>query len=183
MHKTNNDNDHALIAQIQQGSHPAFAELVTRHTKQFYQLAYRLLNHQATAEDVVQEAFLKLWQHPNRFDLEKKNQFTTWFYQVVINLCKDKMKKKTEILDNESIALTKTTQEKQFLAEEQHQLLEQAIHALPARQKVALTLCIYQGMSNQEAADIMNINLKALQSLLVRAKQKLKQQLKSYNHE
>jgi RNA polymerase sigma-70 factor (ECF subfamily) len=67
-----------------------------------------------------------------------------------------------------------------MLRREQQLILEQEIAALPERQRTALNLCFDEGISNQEAADVMKINLKALQSLLMRAKTTLKERMKNY---
>ena len=58
--------DNELLALVQDGSHPAFAELVRRHTERFYRLAFRYLQNKQAAEDVVQDAFLKLWEDPKK---------------------------------------------------------------------------------------------------------------------
>ena len=59
-------DDHELLALIQDGSHDAFAVLVQRHTERFYRLAYRYVQNRETAEDIVQDAFLKLWEDPGK---------------------------------------------------------------------------------------------------------------------
>src|SRR5262245_15380841 len=87
--------DGELLALIQAGRHDAFDALVHRHTDRFYRLAYRMLGSQQAAEDVVQDAFLKLWENPASFRPERNARFTTWFHRVVANLCLDRAKKKT----------------------------------------------------------------------------------------
>jgi len=87
-------DDESLICRIQEGSHEAFTTLVDRHSNRFYRIVYRLVSSKDDAEDIVQEAFLKLWGRPNLWDPSKRAKFTTWFYRVVINLCFDHRKKK-----------------------------------------------------------------------------------------
>src|SRR6266508_5272283 len=87
-------DDHELLALIQDGNGQAFAMLVERHTERFYRLAYRYLQSKAAAEDVVQDAFLKLWENPAIWQPEHNSKFTTWFYRVVVNLCLDLRKRK-----------------------------------------------------------------------------------------
>jgi RNA polymerase sigma-70 factor (ECF subfamily) len=175
-------DDPELLAQVKDGNGQAFAVLVERHTERFYRLAYRYLQNKAAAEDVVQDAFLKLWENPAIWQPEHNSKFTTWFYRVVVNLCLDLRKRKAAVaLDNapELIDEREPTDETIMRTQEQR-LLEKEIGALPERQRAALSLCFDEGLSNQEAAEIMGLNLKALQSLIMRAKTTLKERMKAY---
>jgi len=174
--------DDELLALIQDGSHDAFAGLVRRHTERFYRLAYRYVQNRETAEDIVQDAFLKLWEDPGKWQPERNSKFTTWFYRVVVNLCLDWQKKKRPVaLDDEwpLVDERETADEAMTRAQEQ-KMLEKEIAGLPERQRTALNLCFDEGLSNQEAADAMGLNLKALQSLIMRAKATLKERIKPY---
>ena len=176
-------DDEELLALIQDGSQEAFSVLVQRHTERFYRLAYRYLQSKETAEDIVQDAFVKLWEDPGRWQAERKNKFTTWFYRVVVNLCLDwqKRKKPLELGDQElSIADQRETPDVEILRNEQHKVLEKEIAALPERQRTALNLCFDEGLSNREAAEVMGLKLKALQSLVMRAKSTLKERMRNY---
>ncbi|HET8564292.1 MAG TPA: sigma-70 family RNA polymerase sigma factor [Candidatus Binatia bacterium] len=175
-------DDHKLLALIRDGSHHAFGVLVRRHTERFYRLAYRYVQNKETAEDIVQDAFLKLWEDPARWQPDRNTKFTTWFYRIVVNLCLDWQKKKRPLeLDEE----TELADERQSLDEaviraQGQKRLEKEIAALPERQRMALNLCFDEGLSNQEAADVMGLSLKALQSLIMRAKTTLKERMKPY---
>ena len=175
-------DDHELLAHIQEGDGQAFAILVERHTERFYRLAYRYLQSKAAAEDVVQDAFLKLWENPASWQPERNSKFTTWFYRVVVNLCLDLRKKKGAVgLDNAPELVDEREPVDEAIMRTQEQLmLEKEIASLPDRQRTALNLCFDEGLSNQEAAEIMGLNLKALQSLIMRAKTTLRERLKSY---
>lgn len=175
-------DDNELLALVQDGSHTAFAELVQRHTERYYRLAYRYLQNKETAEDVVQDAFLKLWEDPGKWQPDKNAKFTTWFYRIVVNLCLDWQKRKRPLELNEDMPLIdeRETAEQAMLRREEQRILEREIAALPERQRTALNLCFDAGASNQDAADVMRINLKALQSLLMRAKTTLKERMKDY---
>src|SRR5918992_3813519 len=98
-------DDYALLAHIQDGSHDAFAVLVQRHTERFYRLAYRYVQNRETAEDIVQDAFLKLCEVPGRWQPERNSKFTTWFYRIVVNLCLDWQKKKRPLALDEELPL------------------------------------------------------------------------------
>lgn len=176
-HTLENLTDEDLMVRIQKADHGAFSVLVKRHTKMFYAAAYRVYPHISDAEDVVQEAFLKLWKRPEIWKADRGAKFTTWFYRVVINMAIDNVRKKkntkgSDVLDR--VIDTSADQLEQLEAGQQKQLLEIAIQALPERQKIALNLCFYEGLSNKEAAEIMEVKVKALESLLMRAKAGLK---------
>ena len=175
-------DDQELLPFIQDGSHPAFAELVRRHTDRFYRLAYRYLQRKEAAEDIVQDAFLKLWEDPGKWQPGRNTRFTTWFYRIVVNLCLDWQKKKRPAPLDEELALVdeKEMLEVAAIQNEEQRLLEKEIAALPDRQRTALNLCFEEGLSNQEAAEVMGLNLKALQSLIMRAKATLKERMKPY---
>lgn len=175
-------DDESLVCQIQEGSHEAFTILVERHTNRFYGIAYRLVFSKDDAEDIVQDAFLKLWNRPNLWDPGKGAKFTTWFYRVVINMCLDHRKKKKLINLPEDIEFADEKPGADVLLDvhQQQALLERLIYELPERQQLAINLCFYEGLSNNEAAQIIGVKVKALQSLVMRAKTALKHKVKPY---
>lgn len=175
-------DDESLLHHIQQGRHGAFAALVNRHAKQFYRIAYRLVFDKNDAEDIVQEAFLKLWHRPELWNQGRKAQFTTWFYKVVTNLCFDHNKKQRPVTMPEDRELIDNQPGQEVLVHQKQQqaLLDRFIGELPIRQQLALNLCFYEGLSNEEAAEIIGVKVKALQSLLMRAKTNLKEKVKHY---
>ena len=175
-------DDETLCRRIQNGEHAAFAILVHRHSSRFYRLAYRYTRNHADAEDIVQDAFLHFWQEPGSWNADKNTRFTTWFYRIIVNRSLNWLKKAKPVAidDGMVIADNRPTQEQEAALTQEQALLEQAISALPERQQTALNLCFYEGVSNAEAAEIMKINLKALQSLLMRAKATLSQRMQAY---
>ena len=175
-------DDHELLALIQDGNGQAFAALVERHSERFYRLAYRYLQNKAAAEDVVQDAFLKLWENPASWQPDRSSKFTTWFYRVVVNLCFDQKKRKEPVALDEDMPVIddRAPADEAMIRAQQHRILENEIAALPERQRAALALCFEEGLTNQEAAEIMGLKLKALQSLIMRAKTILKERMKAY---
>ena len=175
-----NETDESLMVHVQRGDQRAFAVLVTRHVKKFHAAAYRMCGDAQESEDIVQEAFLKLWNKPQAWDPGRGAKFMTWFYRIVTNLAIDKMRRKKSVAVGEVInvfADTRDSQEQELYEKQRQGALENAIQSLPERQKTALNLCFYEGLSNREAADIMGVSVKALESLLVRAKAALKEEL------
>ncbi len=169
-------SDADLVALIKtERSHKAFEILVKKYTTKLYSLAFRMLGNQAEAEDVVQESFVKLWEQPEKWQSNKNAEFLTWFYRVVINACVDRLRKKkiNQIPENFDLQSTINLEADLDLRLKQADL-EKLLKALPQNQRIAVNLCFYEDLSNKEAAEVMNLNLKALQSLLMRAKEKLK---------
>ena len=175
-------DDHELLSHIGRGNSQAFATLVERHTERFYRLAYRYLQSKEAAEDVVQDAFIKLWENPALWQPDRNSKFTTWFYRVVVNLCLDAQKRKNPAPLDDSMTLIDEREpvDEMMIRAQQQKILEKEITALPERQRIALNLCFDGGLTNQEAAEVMGVNLKALQSLIMRAKTTLKMRLKEF---
>ena len=175
-------DDHELLALIRDGNSQAFAVLVERHTERFYRLAYRYLQNKAAAEDVVQDAFLKLWENPANWQPDRNSKFTTWFYRVVVNLCFDQKRRKGAVALDEDMPVIddRAPADEAMMRAQAHRVLEKEIAALPERQRTALNLCFDEGLTNQEAAEIMGLSLKALQSLIMRAKTTLKERMKAH---
>jgi RNA polymerase sigma-70 factor (ECF subfamily) len=181
MNGENGDSDDLLLRKIRGGDHAAFSVLVTRHQERFYRAAWRTLSDSSEAEDTVQDAFLKLWNNPGLFDPARGVKFTTWFYRVVVNLALDKGRKKKRTVSGgewmEAMPSDSATPEQETGTLERKRIIEAAILGLPERQKTALNLCFYEGMGNIEAADVMGVSVKALESLLIRAKQAMRESL------
>lgn len=179
MAQAGQDTDEELMARVRRGDHAAFSMLVRRHTKMFYAAAYRQCGNVHAAEDTVQEAFLKLWNKPDAWDPNKGTKFTTWFYRVVTNVAIDGQRREKPGVDPIVLDLLPDGAERaddHMQAQEEEQILEEVISGLPERQKTALNLCVYEGLSNREAAQVMGIGVKALESLLMRAKTGLREQ-------
>jgi RNA polymerase sigma-70 factor (ECF subfamily) len=174
------ESDESLMVRVANGDRQAFTRLVRRHSGRFFAHAWRMTGNRAEAEDCVQDSFLKLWRNPGAFDPGRGNKFTTWFYRVVTNAAIDLQRRRRETPDTdglERMTASAPLQDRVLEEERQAQALEAAIQDLPERQKTALNLCFYEGISNADAARIMEINVKALESLLMRAKKTLKQKL------
>ena len=177
-------DDNGLVARIVKGDHQAFAQIVERHSAMFYRAAYRNVQNEQQAEDVVQDAFLKLWDRPQAFDPAKGVQFTTWFYRVVTNAAIDALRKSksgSHVGDGQSVLDMVCDDappvDEHIIEHEKSLRLERAIARLPVRQRAALNLCVYEGLSNKEAAQVLGVGVKALESLLMRRKKTLKDDL------
>ena len=174
-------DDAALAALICMGNQAAFAELVERHTDRFFALAFRTLLNRGDAEDIVQSAFIKFWQKPTLWK-SSRSKFTTWFYQVVLNACRDfQRKSQRQVLTapEQLESSCGTVVSEQDLAEDtqasnkRKQLLHAGLRTLPLAQRDAINLVVYCELPQKQAAEVMGIKLKALESLLQRAKKGL----------
>lgn len=172
-------SDEELMSLVKQKDTDAYSELVKRHTNRFYALSYRLLSERESAEDVVQDSFLMLWNSPGKWDASKNAKFTTWFYRVVTNACLDQRRKFKSEVSEEDIELESDEKAQDEVIELRNtkDRVDSLISELPESQQTALALCFYEGVSNKEAAEVMDISVKALESLLMRAKGTLRQKL------
>ncbi|WP_417465610.1 sigma-70 family RNA polymerase sigma factor [Kordiimonas sp.] len=169
-------SDETLVLRVANADRTAFGMLVDRHALRYRALAFRYLGDVALAEDLVQEAFVKLWTHARKFDADKA-RFTTWFHRVVVNRCLDeKRRKKPEALPEEYDQPDDSPSvEHDMIEADGNASVARALETLSGRQRMAITLSYFDGLSNAEAADVMKLNLKAYESLLVRARGKLRE--------
>ncbi len=174
-------SDDQLMVEVCKGNHDAFAALVARHTQNFYALAYRTLQQQEDAHDIVQAAFIKLWQKPQLWKADK-SKFSTWFYRVIINACHDHRRKYARSVNVDDTVFEQlatpldseqTTLEQKQALNWQQQALECAISKLSSSQRDALNLVVYSELPQKQAAEILGVSVKALESLLIRAKRSM----------
>lgn len=170
--------DEALVEQVCGGDREAFACLVERHGLRFRAIAMRTCGDQMMAEEMVQEAFVKLWTRPDKFNREKA-RFTTWFHRVVVNRCLDELRRKRPepLPEGFDVADDRPGAETLIGRLGSSRQLFTALCRLSNRQRSALTLSYLDGYSNSEAADIMELNIKAYESLLLRARGKMREAL------
>lgn len=174
-------SDDDLMRLAGSGDHTAFASLVERHMRRAGALAARVVGNKAEAEDIVQEAFLRVWLKAAEWQPEAEGgaRFSTWFYRVLMNLCIDRTRRVTPapLEAAGEIADAKPDGFDNVAAGETQRRVAAAVADLPNRQRAALTLCHYEGMSNIEAAAILDLSVGAVESLLVRARRNLRESL------
>lgn len=154
-------------------------QLVEHYLPRLHRLAWRLLDDAAEAEDVCQEAFMKLWQQAPNWRAEAR--IGTWLHQVTLNAARDRLRRRrgggtSEVEVADLVDHGPQSDPERLAAESESQRwLAQAIEQLPPRQREALLLCHDQQLSQKEAAEVMEIDVGALESLLSRARQALRQ--------
>ena len=171
------DSDEALMARVARGDERAFQVLSRRHLPAMLGVARRILGNAAEAEDVAQEAFIRVWTHAARW--QPLAQFRTWLTRVVVNLCLDRKRRAPwveleaagDIVDPAPGAGEKAE------SDERERMVASAVDKLPARQRSAIVLTYGEGMSNAQVAEILDTSVSAVETLLVRAKQNLRRAL------
>jgi RNA polymerase sigma-70 factor (ECF subfamily) len=173
------DSDEALMARVARGDEPAFRVLARRHLPTMLGLARRILGNAAEAEDVAQEAMLRVWIHAPRW--QPLAAFRTWLSRVVVNLCLDR-KRRAPWLELEAagdIVDPAPGATEQAEHDERDRTVAAAIAELPERQRAAIVLTYREGMSNAQVAEILDTSVSAIETLLVRGKQGLRRRLGS----
>lgn len=164
--------DAQLMERLLSGDSAAFQELVHRHYAVALRIAGRILHVQEEAEDAVQEAFLKVWRMPDRYDPER-GAFRPWLARVVVNQCLDRRRLLRPVESIEMLAETADdgpTPEEAAQRSDRQKRVTAAMETLPPRQRAALVLFYGEGMSMSEVAEVMGANVKAVESLLSRGR-------------
>lgn len=176
--------DEQLVAQIGRGKIDALALLVRRHQEQALRLAFRTLGDWHLAEDVVQDAFLRVNRAAPRYKPDAK--FSTWFYRIVVNLCMDALRKQqrrgpsTAKPESHSGSPHDDPQQ-QYQVQELQAAVQKALDQLNERQRVAVVLHRFEGLSHREIAEVTEMSISAVESVLVRAYRRLREQLKQFS--
>jgi RNA polymerase sigma-70 factor (ECF subfamily) len=169
-------SDDILIRHVAARDEQSFRVLMQRHMPRAIRLAQRIVNNAAEADDIGQEAFMRVWNHAADFDPERA-RFTTWLYRIVVNLSVDRARQPRlrPIEEAASVAAASSAPVDAMIVREQEMLLKDAVAALPERQRAAIALFHAEGLSGREAANAMGLSEKAFESLLTRARQSLRQ--------
>lgn len=172
------DTDDELMARVAGGDAAAFDRLAARHMRRAVALAQRMTGNPSDADEIAQEAFLRVWQHAGRWDGGRAT-FTTWLYRIVMNLAIDRgrrpgwspLEEAGDPPDESPDALTR-------IAERQTaERVNRALAALPDRQRAAVVLFHQEGLSLRQAAEVLAMGESAFASLLARARSALKSAL------
>jgi RNA polymerase sigma-70 factor (ECF subfamily) len=172
------DSDEALMARIARGDRLAFDALARRHAGSIAALAAHILGNRNEAEDVAQDALLRVWTNAPRW--KPLAQFRTWLTRIVVNLALDRRRRAAwlpletagEVVDPRPGA------DAQREIDDRERRLAAAIATLPARQRAAIALTYSEGLSNAQTAEILDTRVSAVETLLSRAKDNLRRALR-----
>jgi RNA polymerase sigma-70 factor (ECF subfamily) len=175
------DEDADLLNRLAASDEAAFRQLVERHIDRAFGIALRLLGSRADAEDVVQDTMLKVWTHRSQWE-HGRAKFSTWLYRVVTNRCIDLHRRPRtdnvdavpEPMDAQPDAVSTMQRD------EVTKMLESAMQRLPEQQRVAVILSYHENMSNGEIAEVMSTTIAAVESLLKRGRQQLRDLLRRH---
>ena len=172
---TNQLDDAALLAAYAKGMPEAARILTERLTPKLYAQAYHRLQNAADAEDIAQEAMLRLWKIAPDWQ-SGRAKLSTWLYQVVANLCKDRCRKPQMTgLEQAPEPIDPSLAVESHLQDERRaSALYKALYQVPQRQAQALRMRHLDELSNPEIAAILAVSIKAVESLLARGRRQLK---------
>lgn len=169
--------DETLVVRVGAGDREACRILVERHLGRIVAFARRVLGERAAAEDVAQETFLRLWTHACTWR-PGSARFGTWLHRVALNLCLDRLARRSEAPLDAEPPDDGPSLPAHLYARQVGRRVDEAVARLPDAQRIAITLCHYQGLRNIEAAEAMDVTVEALESLLARARRTLRERLR-----
>lgn len=175
------DDDNRLIAAALGGDNGAFTQLMQRHKAPLYRFIRRYVGDADEAFDLVQETFVSAWSALDSFD--QKRPFPVWLRRIALNKCRDWSRRRQvrhfffgaaplEAADKLPISTAEDNDQQEEL-----RALDQAIAALPTALKEPLLLTVFEDMSQAEAAALLGISIKAVETRIYRAKQRLRDSL------
>jgi RNA polymerase sigma-70 factor (ECF subfamily) len=169
--------DHDLVAQTRAGDLGAFDELVRRHAAPLFRYVHHNLHDYTIAEELTQQAFVRAWQGLGGFRGDAG--FRTWLYRIATNLCINcgRRRRPTAELPEDLAADSRGEPDQQHRARVREQVVAQALDRLPADQRAALVLSVYENLSQAEVAEAMGRSVASVNSLSYRARLALRELL------
>lgn len=170
------EEDIQLVQLILAGDKQAYIKIINKYNNPLYATILRMTKNHQTAQDLVQEAFIKVYEQLRKYD--QKGSFKSWLYKVAINHCLDQLRKKkiiTEQVEQEQI-INDVTPEVVFLKKEKSRELERLVSYLPKEERLILLLRYANDLSYEDICTTLNISLADVRNKLYRAKKKLRNQ-------
>ena len=182
----------ALVRAAKSGDIAAFEQLVKRYDRNIFRLAQHITQNREDAEDVVQEAFLKAYQHLKGF--QEQSKFYTWLVRIAVNESLMKLRRrradKTVSLDQEietednsmprEVTDWSPNPEQQYGQAEMNRILAKTIGGLPAGFRTVFVLRDVEGLSTEETAEALQLSIPAVKSRLLRARLQLRERLSKF---
>jgi len=183
------DEDVRLMGLIARGDMPAFQQLVERHQALVTGTAARMLGSNSDVEDIAQQVFIRVWKSAGRY--RPRAKFTTWLLKITRNLVFNELRRTKRRAhlplqpdpEGEEIALpdeTTRAPDASLLENELRTAIEDAITELPDTQRMALVLRRYEDLSYEDIAEVLDLSVPAVKSLLFRARTELRTRLAKY---
>lgn len=181
------DPDFEIVARVRNGETDAFEELVRKHGRRVYRSLVGILGNAEEAEDALQDAFLKAFQHLPNF--EARSRFSTWLIRIAINTGLQRLRSRKEVdsLDEENeefrprnIQAWTDTPEEFYSREELRRLVEKEVMKLPLKYRVALMLRDLEELSTEEAAAALGLSIPGLKARVLRGRLMLRESMVPY---
>jgi RNA polymerase sigma-70 factor, ECF subfamily len=182
------ENEHELIAHVLAGDQESFAELVETYQRSVYNLTYRMLGDAREAEDAAQEAFLRAYQHMDRYDTERS--FKTWLLSIASNYCIDRLRKRRltwlsieePLPPHPALSSNEIEPEDAVVNNERYTAIQSMLAGLASEYRAAVVLRYWYDMSYAEIAETLDTTESAIKSRLFRARQMMAESLRSESH-
>ena len=185
-------SDQDLIERVRQGERKAFKEFIDRYQVRVRNICYRFVNNLEDTEELSQDVFLEIYRSLDSFRGDSK--VSTWIHRIAVNKSLDyvrKLKRKKRFgsikqllglaqAESELISPENNNPDKIVESKERNMILWQAVESLPENQRVAITLTKYENCSYQEVAEVLDVSLSSVESLVYRAKGNLHKKLFDY---
>jgi len=183
------DQDRTDMARLAGGHDAALNELMERHREKVFHYLIRLLQNEADAADAAEEAFVRVYQHREKYDSQQR--FSTWLYTIATNLARDRLKwrarhpqksihersPESDAEFGDSLPDVSATPDAELVLSERGQAVRDAIARLPREIREPLILATYNGLPQAEIAAILKCSVKAVETRIYRARQQLRQAL------
>ncbi|HVI50452.1 MAG TPA: sigma-70 family RNA polymerase sigma factor [Candidatus Sulfotelmatobacter sp.] len=167
------------MERVAEGDAVAFEHLMRRNMRRALSIAQGVLGNAGDADEIAQEAFMRVWLHAQRWNPEQAG-FATWFYRIVLNLCLDRRRKPLWLPIDEVAEMPDANAElaPEIIArEENRRAVTRALENLSERHRAAIALFYFEGLSGKQAAEVMNLKAGAFGQLLLRARMAIKAEL------
>lgn len=188
-----NESDEELMLRLKSGDRQAFTLLVNRYKQSVANLVAHTVGDNQDSEDIAQQVFIQVYKHADRYEVRSK--FTTWLFTITKNLALNEIRRRKR---HPTDSLNSIEEEEEFSQPQQHpdvktiapddsllnkemlHQLQSALNLLPEKQRLALLLFQEKGLSYEEIAKVFEASLSSTKSLIFRARETLKKQLKEY---
>jgi len=171
------DADYDLVLQSQQGNPAAFETLISNHQRMIHSLTFRMTGSLADAEDLAQETFIRAYEQIGTFRGTAK--FSTWLYRIAFNTClnwrqSEARRFRLQVNCGEEFSVTHANGDIYSAESQANQQVQSALLRLPAKQRAAIVLTIYDGLNHAETAHILGCSETTVSWRVFAAKRKLK---------
>lgn len=172
--------DNQWVQEVLAGDKQAYAHLINKYKNPLYATILRMTKNPHDAQDLVQEAFIKVYEQLGKYD--ETGSFASWMYRVAINHCMDEFRKKRyqmkQVEIEEGSMISGDTPELIFFKNEESRQLERLVATLPEDERIIILLRYVNELSYQEISELMETSLTTVRNKLHRAKKKMRETVK-----